>query len=66
MRETLALAEAQVPIADLSRPADWDREIDPAIFTVGAQRLFAPDALLNDLQEWIASANLGPDAVELR
>eukprot|EP00959_Pyramimonas_sp_CCMP1952_P456735 9473657-Pyramimonas_sp.AAC.1 len=65
MRETLALAEAQAPIADLTRLADWDRAVDPTIFTIGAQRLIAPGALPNDLQGWIAFAKCDADAVEL-
>eukprot|EP00959_Pyramimonas_sp_CCMP1952_P354998 7436350-Pyramimonas_sp.AAC.1 len=65
MRETLALAEAQAPIKDLASLADWDRAIDQTILTIGAQRPIALGVLLNDLQEWIASANLDTDAVEL-
>eukprot|EP00959_Pyramimonas_sp_CCMP1952_P389510 8162054-Pyramimonas_sp.AAC.1 len=43
MRDTLALAEAQTPITDLSRLAEWDRQPDPAPFSVGCQRLIAPN-----------------------
>eukprot|EP00959_Pyramimonas_sp_CCMP1952_P100405 2100471-Pyramimonas_sp.AAC.1 len=62
VRETLAPAEAQAPIAGLAGLADWGRAIDPAIFAIGAQRLIPPGVLLNDLQEWIASANLDTGA----
>ena len=35
MRDTLALAEAQAPITDLTKLADWDRTPDPTIFSIG-------------------------------
>ena len=65
LRDTIALAEANVPITDLDRLAEWDRQPEPALFTIGCQRLISPDLLLNDLQEWIAAANLQSSHVEL-
>eukprot|EP00959_Pyramimonas_sp_CCMP1952_P372842 7807570-Pyramimonas_sp.AAC.1 len=65
MRDTLALAEAQTPIADLSRLAEWDRQPDPTLCVAGCQRLLAPSVVLNDLQELIAEANLQSNHVEL-
>ena len=65
MRDAIALAEAQAPITDLTRLAERDRMPDSTLFSIGCQRLTAPDLLLNDLQEWIAAANLQSDHVEL-
>ena len=65
LRDTIALAEAQTPITDLNRLAEWDRQPDPALFSIGAKRLISPEVLLNDLQEWIHAANLQSDHVEL-
>eukprot|EP00959_Pyramimonas_sp_CCMP1952_P331444 6940394-Pyramimonas_sp.AAC.1 len=65
MRDTLALAEAQTPVAALNRLAKRDRQPDPTLFSAGCQRPIAPNALLNDLQEWIAVANMQSNHAEL-
>ena len=65
LRDALALAEAQVPIADPSRLTEWGRQPEAALFSIGSQRLIAPHVLLNDLQEWIGAADLQSDHVEL-
>eukprot|EP00959_Pyramimonas_sp_CCMP1952_P339125 7102257-Pyramimonas_sp.AAC.1 len=64
MRDTLALAAAQLPITDLARLADWGFTPDATIFSIGSQRLIAPNAVFNDLQEWLADAGLQSDHVE--
>ena len=42
LRDTIALAEAQAPLTDLTRLAEWDRTPDPTRFSIGCQRLVAP------------------------
>eukprot|EP00959_Pyramimonas_sp_CCMP1952_P388907 8148723-Pyramimonas_sp.AAC.1 len=65
LRDTLALAEAQLRITDLARPAEWDRTPDATIFFIGSHRLVSPNAVFNDLQEWLADIGLHSGHVEL-
>eukprot|EP00959_Pyramimonas_sp_CCMP1952_P430761 9021409-Pyramimonas_sp.AAC.1 len=65
MRDALALTEAQLPIADLSRLSEWGRSPDPPLFSIGPQRIMFPSVVFHDLHVWIVDAGLLPDQVEL-
>eukprot|EP00959_Pyramimonas_sp_CCMP1952_P362689 7595288-Pyramimonas_sp.AAC.1 len=53
-----------MPIADLSKLAEWGRSTGATLSAMGSQRLVAPNAVFNNLQEWIGAAGLQRDHVE--
>ncbi|CAK0907827.1 unnamed protein product, partial [Prorocentrum cordatum] len=65
LTELVGMAEQQAGLVDIGRLAEWEREVDPTLFSISCPRHAAPDNVRRALASWIAAAQLTPEMVEL-
>eukprot|EP00959_Pyramimonas_sp_CCMP1952_P235553 4922739-Pyramimonas_sp.AAC.1 len=65
MERTIALAEAQASAFDTAKLAQWERQAEPTLFTIGAPSAIAPLEVRRAVQAWVTESGLTMDQIEL-
>ncbi|CAK0866729.1 unnamed protein product, partial [Prorocentrum cordatum] len=65
MERTIALVEAQASAFDTAKLAQWERQAEPTLFTIGAPSAIAPLEVRRAVQAWVTESGLTMDQIEL-
>ncbi|CAK0845105.1 unnamed protein product [Prorocentrum cordatum] len=65
LERTIALAETTASSFDTARLANWERQAEPTLFTVGAPSAIAPQEIRRAIHSWVTESGLTMDQVEL-
>ena len=66
IQKALAIAEARTAVPDIIAESDFDRPPDPAVFSVGAPDLVAPQLVQQALLGWFRDAGVDPATATLQ